>query len=116
MTDTILGNLGPILLGVIVVVPLVQLTASLLLRPTQKRLLDAISDVIETDHLSRPHRAWLRNPIETSSGNHLLIVSFFAPFAIFGAVALGIYDGFRSTGKGGRTAGSVSDRIDNLAS
>jgi len=46
MADLIRDNIGPILLGVIVGFPLVQLVAALLLRTTRRKLLAAVDGVL----------------------------------------------------------------------
>lgn len=113
--DLIKSNLGPILLGVIVAVPLVQMVASLLLRNTRRRLVNAVDSVMKEGALSRPDKAWLRSKIETSSGNHLLIAALFAPFAIFGAVALGLYDGLNNAKRARVSPDNLADRIDQIS-
>lgn len=115
MTNLIGNDLGPIMLAVIVGFPLVQLVAALLLKGTRRRLLAAVDDVLSEGPLAPSDKAWLRDEIDTSSGTHLLIVSFFAPFAIFGAVALGLYDGLSIKRKPARSAQNLSDRIENLS-
>lgn len=115
MADLIRDNIGPILLGVIVGFPLVQLVAALLLRTTRRKLLAAIDGVLSDGPLGPADKAWLRNEIDTSSGTHLLIASFFAPFAILGAVALGFYDGFYAKKKPPLSHAKLADRIDVIS-
>lgn len=75
---------------------LISLTASLLLRSSRRRFRLLVEEIIAENRLTAADKAWLRAEITRSKGRHLIVAAPFAPFAIFGAVAVGAYEGWFS--------------------
>ncbi|MBN7759469.1 hypothetical protein JYP46_21830 [Nitratireductor aquimarinus] len=73
----------------------ITLVSSLVLRRTRRRLLDLVEEMSSEAPLSREDKALLRSETERSYGSELFVAAPFAPFAIFGAVALGAYEGWK---------------------
>lgn len=72
---------------------LINLAASMWVRQARRDLLVLVKRL--WPEASPQDRTWLWHEVDRSKGTHLLIASPLAPFAILGAVALGVYEGWR---------------------
>ncbi|MFC3208099.1 hypothetical protein [Aquamicrobium soli] len=95
------------LLAALPVCGVIQLAASLYLRPRRREILSLVEDMVRED-LAKEDRAWLRHEIERSRAVHLLIASPFVPFAILGALAIAAYEGWKVS------ATNYDDRIETI--
>ncbi len=78
-----------VLVGLLTCAFLTLLTA-IRLRPVRRRMLVLMHEIQAEGRLTPADKAWMRTEIDRSRGYHLLLVSPFAPFAIFAAIAAGI--------------------------
>ncbi|WP_161632254.1 hypothetical protein [Aliihoeflea sp. 2WW] len=83
-----------VLVGLLTCAFLTLLTA-IRLRPVRRRMLVLMHEIQAEGRLTPADKAWMRTEIDRSRGYHLLLVSPFAPFAIFAAIAAGIAEGWR---------------------
>lgn len=95
------------LLMILPLCSVIQLIAALYLRTRRRELLSLVED-LATENLNKEDRAWLRHEIERSRATHLLIASPFVPFAILGAVAIAVYEGWKVA------ASSYDERVKSI--
>lgn len=80
-------------LAALLIFAAIRLVASIALRQSRRRMVELVDQIASEERLTRADKASLRAEIERSKGQALLVAAPFAPFAIFGAIAVGIYEG-----------------------
>ncbi|RUV37018.1 hypothetical protein [Mesorhizobium sp. M7A.F.Ca.MR.148.00.0.0] len=95
------------LLMILPLCAIVQLMAALYLRTRRRELLSLVEE-LASDDLNKEDRAWLRHEIDRSRAIHLLIATPFVPFAILGALAIAVYEGWKVA------ASSYNERVHSV--
>lgn len=83
-------------LAFMVICAAITLASSLYVRQARRRMLKLLNEMRAEGKFSEADKAWLRQDIKTAQGKVLLVAAPFAPFAIFAALALGLYEGWTS--------------------